>query len=327
MKTFLSLFCNYNRLVRLVALIFLLIAFSTACTPAAPPLVKIGVIAPFSGRYREIGYQALYGARLALAQHNLAHVTPHYHVELIAFDDKAHAATAAEQAKKLLSDPNVVAVIGHWIEHTTVATAPLFEIAQIPLLATAALPDEVVHHNNYLFRLYPNENTLLHQLDTVARNHSVAYTCNCNVISGSDLLKSIKVSTPAATAVGGPLWSLNEFILLANDTADGSYFVTPAPHPLVSPHASQFMRHYRQAFPGQNIGWVSVHAYEATRILLATLKDSRSPTSGDVANLLSLTAFPSTLLGPVRFTHKGEWVEPDYHLYKWDSAIRSLTGN
>lgn len=328
MKTLLSLYCKYNHFSRLLVLLLSLTAVSAACTPAAPPLVKIGLIAPFSGRYQEIGYQALYGARLALAEHNLVHLTPHYHVELIAFDDRAHTGTATEQAKKLMSDPKVVAVIGHWLEHTTVATAPLFEIAQIPMLATATVPDETVRNNNYLFRLYPNKDALLHQLHTAARTHFVEYTCNCSLTSGSQMLNYIKRSGTDATAVGGPLWSLKEFISLAGESANGSYFITPAPHPLVSEHTSDFLRDYRKAFPGQNIGWVSVHAYEATRILLATLEKSHgTTTSGHLATSLSLTDSPSSLLGPVRFTQNGEWAAPNYHLYKWNSATRSLTDN
>lgn len=327
MKTPHSFFLPYTHLRRVALLLLSFTAFSAACTTVAPPLVKIGLVAPFSGPYREVGYQALYGARLALSEHNIAPITPNYHVELIAFDDKAHAATATEQAKKLISDPNVVAVIGHWLEHTTVASAPLFSSAQVPMLATATLPNKEIHDKPYLFRLYPNEDVLLNQLRTAALRHSVKYTCNCNITSGSELLNSIKLSAPNATAVGGPIWSLEGFISLAGESAEGSYFITPAPHPLVSPHTSEFLHNYRKAFPGQNIGWVSVHAYEATRILLNALKESQSPTRTHVASSLPLTDYPAGLLGPVHFTHKGEWATPTYHVYKWSSTVRSLTTN
>ena len=42
----------------------LLLVALTACG-GTPPVMRLALLAPFEGRYREVGYQALYAARLA----------------------------------------------------------------------------------------------------------------------------------------------------------------------------------------------------------------------------------------------------------------------
>ena len=49
------------------ALAYLLLLLCAACV-SAPPLEKIVLLAPFEGRQRDLGYEALYAVRLALAE-------------------------------------------------------------------------------------------------------------------------------------------------------------------------------------------------------------------------------------------------------------------
>jgi len=80
------------------------------------PTVKIGLVAPFEGRYRYIGYEVIYGVRLALREANHAGGVGGYNVELVAYDDGADPTMASEQARKLAVDPEVVTAIGHFRE-------------------------------------------------------------------------------------------------------------------------------------------------------------------------------------------------------------------
>ena len=58
------------------------------------PTVKIGLVAPFEGRYRYVGYDVFYAVRLALQEVNAAGGVGGYHVELVAYDDGADPAMA-----------------------------------------------------------------------------------------------------------------------------------------------------------------------------------------------------------------------------------------
>ncbi|GIS67988.1 MAG: hypothetical protein CM1200mP6_10560 [Anaerolineaceae bacterium] len=82
------------------------------------PVVKIAIVAPFSGLYREIGYQVLNGARIAVNEYNNSDIAL-TEIELIAFDDEGNPTQAQEQANKVLTDKKVLVVIGHWLDKTT----------------------------------------------------------------------------------------------------------------------------------------------------------------------------------------------------------------
>ena len=82
----------------------LLLVALTACG-GTPPVMRLALLAPFEGRYREVGYQALYAARLALAD-----ATPHP-IELLPVDDGGTSASAADRARALAGDPLVRGVV------------------------------------------------------------------------------------------------------------------------------------------------------------------------------------------------------------------------
>jgi len=322
-RTFLHIKPDPLRITRRLFVIAAMVPLITACFPESQDTIKIGIVAPFSGRYREIGYQAIHGARLALSEFRAAGGPLAQSVELLALDDTGDATAAIEQANKLLSDPNVVAVIGHWLDDTTTAAAPIYSRAGVPILATSAEPSNPSHGGSMFFRLYPTKAALTEATRKTARSYNAASTCLCDVISGSVTIAASLVENPGVSVVGGPLWSLQEFVRIAGPNADGSYFITPAPHPLVAPEASTFLARYRSAFPDEPIGWVSVHAFEAARVLLAALSDSPVLTAAHVAATLAQTNYSSKMLREVSFTDRGEWQTPQYHVYRWKDARRS----
>lgn len=79
----------------------------SACT-STRPVVKIGLLAPFEGLYRQSGYEALAAMRAALADHQ----PPNIEVLPLALDTSAGPVQARRAAAKLLRDDSVVAVIG-----------------------------------------------------------------------------------------------------------------------------------------------------------------------------------------------------------------------
>lgn len=296
----------------------------TACLPGTPVIIKIGLVAPFSGRYHEIGYQAIRGARLALSEYNAARGRDAPLVELLALNDSGEVTAAIEQANKLLTDEAVIAVIGHWLDDTTSAAAPIYSRAALPILATSAAPSKPVAGGHSFFRMYPTADMLATEMTQIAHHYEADSTCDCAIIAGSNFLAAIRAKIPGATVVGGPLWSLREFISLAGENAHDSYFITPVPHPLVSQEASEFLAHYRSSFPDEQIGWVSVHAYEATQVLLAALSESPEPTAPNIQAALSRSDYSSRILGDIRFTEHGEWKTPQFHLYRWVGVERTL---
>lgn len=141
-----------NRLKGLVLLLLL-----TGCTlpGSVPPAVKIGLVAPFEGLYRAEGYDALYGVKMAVLEANASRELGEYRLELVALDDKNLPAEAIVAASKVSLDPDVVGVIGHLSEETTLAAVPIYARHRLPLV----IPIPVLENKNELgkgaFELYP----------------------------------------------------------------------------------------------------------------------------------------------------------------------------
>ncbi len=288
----------------------------TACLPNAPATIKIGLVAPFSGRYREVGYQAIHGVRLALSELNAAGGAHGRPVALLALDGAGDGDTAIEQANRMLTDSAVVAVIGHWLDDGTSAAAPIYARVGLPILATSAAPPAPENGGRTFFRLYPTTEVLATAMEETATQYGLRAVCLCDVVTGAEFLAIGHSDNLSTAVVGGPLWSLREFARLAGNNADGSYFVTPGPHPSAVTEASVFFANHRDAFPDEPVGWASLHAYEATRVLLAALSTAPVPTAKYVAEALTQTDF-SGVSSHVSFDETGEWATPQLSAYTW----------
>jgi hypothetical protein len=105
---------RYFLLMGMVAM--LLVSCSTG---GSSRLTRIALIAPFEGRYREVGYNAYYAALLALNESDSRDT------ELVAIDDGGTPATAAQRAAALALDPLVkgVIILGYTASDTAVQAA------------------------------------------------------------------------------------------------------------------------------------------------------------------------------------------------------------
>ncbi|RMG84549.1 MAG: hypothetical protein D6712_11065, partial [Chloroflexi bacterium] len=83
----------------------ILILVSSSCAIVRhQPVYKLALLAPFEGRYREVGYNALYAARMALQDAD-------GRITLLPVDDGGSAENAQSRAKALELDTSVIGVI------------------------------------------------------------------------------------------------------------------------------------------------------------------------------------------------------------------------
>ncbi len=125
-----------------------------------PSVVKIGLVAPFEGRYRYVGYDAIYAARLAVQEINTSGGVNGWHLELVAYDDRATPEMARIAAQNLTTDPDVVAVIGHYHNASTTKAQETYVQAQMPLLVIGA----GVPQARQTWHLAPAPSTLAHKM-------------------------------------------------------------------------------------------------------------------------------------------------------------------
>jgi ABC-type branched-subunit amino acid transport system substrate-binding protein len=125
--------------ITLLSLLFAISYLLSACAMPgdAAPVVKIGVIAPFEGAGRPLGYAVLPAIKAAVAEANTSGKLGRYQVMVVAFNDDLHGPTAAAQAKALALDPEVLGVVGPWTAETAAAAAPILAAAGLPVLIAA----------------------------------------------------------------------------------------------------------------------------------------------------------------------------------------------
>jgi ABC-type branched-subunit amino acid transport system substrate-binding protein len=112
---------------------------SGGCASVAP-VIKIGLVAPFEGRHRSVGYDVIYSARLAIREANASGGIGAYRVSLVALDDFGDSEIAPDTAASLVIDPGVVAAVGHWLPETTDAAETIYRASDLPFVAAGKTP-------------------------------------------------------------------------------------------------------------------------------------------------------------------------------------------
>lgn len=107
--------------------------------------IKIGFIGPISGGAAQQGLGARNGFLLAIEQANAGDYP--YKVEGVVLDDASDPQTGVGAALKLVNDPDVVAATGHWNSSVALATMPVFNRAQTPLIIWGAISPKITEQN------------------------------------------------------------------------------------------------------------------------------------------------------------------------------------
>jgi len=127
-------------------------AVASACHPAGcallpkstKPVIKIGLVGPFEGRYRALGYEALTAVKLAVQQRNAQGGVAGAMVELVALNDDDDPGASAQRAYELAVDPDLLGVIGPFSPATLESAAPVYRARGVPLIAPATCTASLV---------------------------------------------------------------------------------------------------------------------------------------------------------------------------------------
>lgn len=322
--------------------IFLIITI--LCLPAcsrlggvnAPPTLKIGLVAPFEGLHRPLGYEALFGVKLALQERNLAEGVGGYRIELVALNDFDDPVEAAKQARALIADPEVLGVIGHLSAATTQAAAPIYQEAGLALVvpwSTTALKAE----GGGVVSVAANLAATTTRLETLGQDmgfNSITEVVDTNLSTIKSETQALVVDTEGVTA-GEILVALRrddlslpvfgqvdtgsrQTVEVAQKAANGLIFVSPGPDPQQMEQAATFNEAF-QTLAGFPPGPRAVLAYDATQILLDAveqgLQNNYAPTRAEVSALLS-TVERQGLSGDIVFDQRGERVNAPVWVYQ-----------
>ena len=112
-----------------------------SCVPEKPaPVLKVGLLAPFEGERRQLGYHLLH--------HAIFPATPEHvqgrRVEWVILDTHGDPESAAQRARELLVDPAVLAIVGPLLPEEVVAVAPLIAESEMAWWPLAPVGEETL---------------------------------------------------------------------------------------------------------------------------------------------------------------------------------------
>ncbi len=106
-------------------------------------VIKIGCAAPLTGDQAQIGIDKCRAVKLAVQQANEKGIgVPGYTFEVLSLDDQHNPAQAVNVAKKFVSDPDVIAVVGHFNSSCTKPASAIYhEAGMTQITATSTNPE------------------------------------------------------------------------------------------------------------------------------------------------------------------------------------------
>jgi branched-chain amino acid transport system substrate-binding protein len=100
--------------------------------------IKIAIVTDLTGPIAQFGKDISNAGELAVAQANEAGGIKGFQVEAIVEDDRCSPQDATTVANKVVSNPEIVAVMGHICSGATIAASDLYEQARIPMMSPSA---------------------------------------------------------------------------------------------------------------------------------------------------------------------------------------------
>lgn len=120
---------------------------TTIITPSSPPTIKVGLILPV-----ELQVSTKYGAELAVSQINQQEGgVLGSHIELVVKDNQNDSELAAWLAGKLITEDDVVAIIGPNFSRNALKVAPVAQSYGVPMVATTATNPAVTEAGDFVF--------------------------------------------------------------------------------------------------------------------------------------------------------------------------------
>lgn len=275
---------------QLALLIIMLIGLTSCAIWRSPHIARIALLAPFEGRYREIGYVAFYPAKLALTDMGVSHL------ELLAIDDGGTIQTAQARARALVLDERVKAVLilGYDSADKTVLQA----LADIPAIIVGEWA--TVPINDHVFILsHPNIPDMLSYDGRFDVTQSITSPFQAGDAFGLYTYAGLYAhaqTRPHVQIVTSGAFADAEFAsrLLASD------IYVPQPNHL------------------------STTVYDATR-LLVSLISSPDMSRQAVADAIRRVDFMGEYVGRIRFGDDGYWLNAPLYTYVYIQSENSFS--
>ena len=133
---------------------------TTACRPDreaqtsdATGDIPVGVYAALTGDQASFGNATVQGVKLAADEINAAGGVLGRKIKLVIEDDQGRPEQAASVVTKLITNDNVIAVIGENSSSNSLAAAPICQSSKVPMISPSSTNPAVTEKGDYIFRV------------------------------------------------------------------------------------------------------------------------------------------------------------------------------
>jgi branched-chain amino acid transport system substrate-binding protein len=161
--------------------------------------IKIAVALPMTGDNAEYGQSFLTAAQIMVEKWNKAGGVLGKQIELVVYDDKNSAEEAASIAQRIVSDKDIIGVLGHFSSGVSMTAAPTYQENHVIEISNCASHPDYSGIGDYIFR----NNTVINEefkvlVDVVANDLNIK---NVGIVA---------IKTDWGTTAGGIARSLVE---------------------------------------------------------------------------------------------------------------------
>lgn len=143
---------NISFILILVLTISLLGGCASSKSNSEDSPIKIAAAFPMTGDNAEYGKSFLLAAQLKVDEWNATGGVLGKKIELVSYDDKNSGEEAASIAQKIVSDPDIVGVLGHFSSGVSMVAAPTYEENKLIEISNTASHPDYSSIGDYIFR-------------------------------------------------------------------------------------------------------------------------------------------------------------------------------
>ncbi len=121
--------------------------------------IYIAFVAGLTGSGAESAVQMQRGLQVYIDYANSNGGIEGHPIRIVTFDDEDTPSVAVEVANQIVTDDRFVAVIGHRLSSTSIAAAPIYAAAAIPMISPTATADDLTANCEWCFRTTFDNNT------------------------------------------------------------------------------------------------------------------------------------------------------------------------
>ncbi|HWR10486.1 MAG TPA: ABC transporter substrate-binding protein [Rectinemataceae bacterium] len=257
-------------------MVFALLALAAVCVSGVSAKgneIKIAVAAPMTGDFAEYGTGFKNAVQLMADEWNDKGGILGKKIKVVVYDDKNNGEEGANVAEKIVSDDDIIAVIGHFASGVCLAAAPKYQEAGIPEISPSASHPDYSSVGDFIFR----NNTVI-SVEAGAGIDIAMKTLNAKKIGILSVKTDWGTSTAAITKKlvadkGGKVYVHEEIVdgtvdfapaITKMQNAGVDCVIVVAMYNVLAPFASQ----YKATTPGIKLVGFS-NAYSEQLILLA----------------------------------------------------------